>query len=203
MNRARLLLLPLLVAPALAWAQDAAGMAAERERIAQQRERQEALHLQERRTCYQRFAVNACLDEVRTRHNGIMGDLRRQEIALNDQERSQRAALRLRELEERQSEERRREEEARRQQALQDSREREERAAQKAEDARQAASAAGRRAQRQQSQQARPAPAPVDEAGNRAVFQERQRDAAERRERLQRRQAEDTGPRPRPLPTPP
>ena len=42
--------------------------------------------------CYRRFAVNDCLIDVRARRRDVLGDLRRQEISLNDAERKRRAA---------------------------------------------------------------------------------------------------------------
>jgi colicin import membrane protein len=42
--------------------------------------------------CYQKFAVNACLDSLRVERREALADLRRQEIELNNQERRQMAA---------------------------------------------------------------------------------------------------------------
>lgn len=45
--------------------------------------------------CYQRFAVNDCLLESRRAQREVMGDLRRQEILINDAQRKRRAAQQL------------------------------------------------------------------------------------------------------------
>lgn len=45
--------------------------------------------------CYQRFAVNDCLNESRRIEREVMADLRRQEILLNDAQRKRRAARQL------------------------------------------------------------------------------------------------------------
>lgn len=45
--------------------------------------------------CYQRFAVNDCLAEVRVQRRDLLSDLRRQEISLNEAQRKRRAAAQL------------------------------------------------------------------------------------------------------------
>jgi len=45
--------------------------------------------------CYQRFAVNDCLNESRRLRRELMADLRRQEILINDTQRKRRAARQL------------------------------------------------------------------------------------------------------------
>lgn len=74
---------------------------AERVRIAAERSRVEAQYQGEERACWGRFAVNDCLAEARARRRSALADLRRQEISLNDAERKQRAAERLRAIEQR------------------------------------------------------------------------------------------------------
>lgn len=44
---------------------------------------------------YQRFAVNDCLAQSRRSERDVMGDLRRQEILINDAQRKRRAAEQL------------------------------------------------------------------------------------------------------------
>ena len=45
--------------------------------------------------CYQRFAVNDCLNQSRRAEREIMADLRRQEVLINDARRKRRAAEQL------------------------------------------------------------------------------------------------------------
>lgn len=47
------------------------------------------------KACYQRFAVNDCLAQSRRSERDVMGDLRRQEILINDAQRKRRAAEQL------------------------------------------------------------------------------------------------------------
>lgn len=77
------------------------------ERVMEQREQQQRewidqtrarhqQHFREREVaCYQRFAVNDCLNESRRIEREIMADLRRQEILINDAQRKRRAARQL------------------------------------------------------------------------------------------------------------
>ena len=60
---------------------------AQRAAISAQRSRLEASFLTEDAACYKKFAVNSCLGKVNTRRREAMADLRRQEIFLNDEER--------------------------------------------------------------------------------------------------------------------
>lgn len=191
----------LVLAAGAAWAQTADEIEAERARIARERTARNQAYIEGRRACYQRFAVNDCLDDERLRHNEVMGDLRRQEIALNDLERAQRTAERLRVLEERQSEERLQQEESRRREALDASRQRDERAAAKSQEARQAAEAAGERAAR--AAKPRPAPGRPDEAANRERFERRREQAERHKQEVLRKQQESARPSRQPLPTPP
>jgi len=45
--------------------------------------------------CYQRFAVNDCLNDSRQAQREVMADLRRQEILINDVQRKRRGAQQL------------------------------------------------------------------------------------------------------------
>jgi colicin import membrane protein len=80
-----------------------AGERAERERISQERQRASAEHDAARVDCYQKFQVNACLSQARSKHNGQLSDLKRQEISLNDLQRKRRGAEQLRKVEEKTS----------------------------------------------------------------------------------------------------
>ena len=68
---------------------------AERARIRQTRASQQALFISQEAQCYARFAVNDCLIEIRARRREVLGDLRRQEISLNDVQRKRRGADQL------------------------------------------------------------------------------------------------------------
>ena len=69
--------------------------AVERERIRQTRATEQSQFEAQEVECYRRFAVNDCLVEVRSRRREVLGDLRRQEISLNDAQRKRRAAEQL------------------------------------------------------------------------------------------------------------
>jgi colicin import membrane protein len=75
----------------------------ERERITAQRKSIEDNFATEQAACYQRFAVNDCLQDSRVRRRDALADLRRQEISLNDAERKQRGAQQTRKVEEKTS----------------------------------------------------------------------------------------------------
>ena len=99
---------PVLVAPARATteavAESASASAAahrktERDRIAREREALTARRQQEEAVCYQRFAVEDCLRGVRAKARETHDRLRAQEIELNDAERREKAAERLRAIE--------------------------------------------------------------------------------------------------------
>jgi colicin import membrane protein len=97
----RLLFALALTMPLLAAAQDSPAAAVERARIAAERSRAEADYKAQERICWSKFAVNDCLAAAKARRREILGDLRRQEIGLNDQARRDRAAQRQRDLEQR------------------------------------------------------------------------------------------------------
>ncbi len=69
--------------------------AVERERIRQTRAAEQSQFTAQEVECYRRFAVNDCLADVRSRRREVLGDLRRQEISLNDAQRKRRAAEQL------------------------------------------------------------------------------------------------------------
>ena len=73
-------------------AQEKTNNALERSKIAAERARLEAGFLAEETVCKSRFAVNACLQEIRSRRNEAMADLRRQDILINEADRKVRAA---------------------------------------------------------------------------------------------------------------
>ena len=86
------------LAQAPAWPLDtpAQSVTQERDRIGKERNAEDARYASEQAVCYQRFAVNDCLRDLRVRHRQVMESLRQQEIQLNDLGRRQRAAEQLR-----------------------------------------------------------------------------------------------------------
>ena len=85
----------LMVATAAPWAQtdtpgsDVPGrIAAERERLQQQRQAIEQADLERKRACWHRFAVNDCLREVRRQRYAALDPVRSRELELNAQERA-------------------------------------------------------------------------------------------------------------------
>ena len=73
----------------------AAREAEQRGWIAQTRARYQAQFDAQERACYQRFAVNDCLNDSRRAQRDVMADLRRQEILINDAQRKRRAARQM------------------------------------------------------------------------------------------------------------
>lgn len=66
-------------------------MEAQRSRIQSARALEEAAFAQAQVECYQRFAVTDCLNTIRKHRRTTLDALRRQEVALNDQERKRKA----------------------------------------------------------------------------------------------------------------
>lgn len=87
-----------LPAPARAQSVDDA---AERARIDAERGQAQQRLERERAECYQRFAVNDCLRRAEAAHRQTLGDLRRQEIRLNDAKRRDASAAQQRRIVER------------------------------------------------------------------------------------------------------
>jgi colicin import membrane protein len=113
MNKHILASLVLLGLSAMAWGADEPKEAtAERARIAAERSRIEATFEAERKACYSKFSVSGCIEDARARRSAQLGDLRRQEISLNDAQRKARAADRVRQLDDKQADEARKRSEA-------------------------------------------------------------------------------------------
>ena len=88
-------LLCLLVAPAWASLEEVpARIAQERERLQLERAAIEQSHAERTRECWQRFVVNACLQEVRRSRHAALAPIRAQELEINAQERSWRTQQR-------------------------------------------------------------------------------------------------------------
>lgn len=92
---------------------DDGSMAQERSRIATQRQQAEAEFQGKEQACADRFAVEACLKDVRRQRIATMADLKRRDTALNDVQRKQRAAEQLQSIANKATEHARRAEEAR------------------------------------------------------------------------------------------
>lgn len=188
-------LLALVACAVHAQQQEDASIAAERARIAQSREKVEAEFKAQEKACYGKFAVNDCLATARSKRREAMGDLRRQEIALNDTERKRKAAEREHSIEERNT--------APRGAASQPTEaERQLRADERAaERARQAASAPAKAAERDKQVRERQAEIEAgaqrrreEAAKNVQEHERRVAEAKEREEKMKRRQAERTKP---------
>ena len=93
---------------------------AQRAEISARRSRLEAGFLAEETACYEKFAVNNCLEKANARLRDAMAELRRQEILLNDEERKTKGAQQLRKTEEKSSPEKLKQDADRRTKAVQD-----------------------------------------------------------------------------------
>lgn len=105
--RQAIVCLLLLGAACLAQAQggprDAEAVSQARERIAADRARIAEVLAEQERRCYQRFAVNDCLREARRQQREALAVLRREEIALNAEDRRRREAERVQRLQAREA----------------------------------------------------------------------------------------------------
>jgi hypothetical protein len=95
-------------------------MTAQRARISAERTRLEAGFSAENAVCYEKFAVNSCLDKISAKRRQAMAELRRQEILLNDEERKRRGEEQIRKTQEKSSPEKLQEAAERRAKAAQD-----------------------------------------------------------------------------------
>lgn len=206
------LLLPVLAVASSAQTQDeliAAATDRERQRINAERATLEAAFDAEEDACYKKFFVNSCLNAIKPRRREAMADLKFREVALNEQERRQKAAEQVRKTEEKSSPEAERQAAERRATALEDTRAREERTRQKASDrvdlqqneAANAATAAGKDQGAKQRAQSR-----VDKQAASAkeaqMYRDKQQEAEERKASREQRLREQTKPAAKPLPAP-
>ena len=104
----RLPWLLLLAAPGV-WAQmgaeqidPSARIEAEREQLQAERSAAERLYDERQRACWQRFAVNPCLQQVRRERHAALDPLRARELLLNEQERAWRSVQREQRLQDKQ-----------------------------------------------------------------------------------------------------
>jgi colicin import membrane protein len=198
----------------------------ERQRIAKERIEASALYEQQRRACYQQFAVTPCLEQARDSYNELIRDLKRQEVSLNDAKRRRAGADSLRAIENRNSNEAQLAQAQRRgkaldaasqrqarQEAKEQNRQNKEAAASSAQanpvpsstDVQKDASkpAAPKRATRESRPATKSAPDPALLERNRAQSAEREKAAQIRREKIKEREAKRSKPPAAPLPIPP
>jgi colicin import membrane protein len=182
---------------------------ADRARINEDRARLEAGFLAEDAECYKKFAVNSCLGKVNERRREVMGDLRRQEILLNDEERRIRGAEQVRKTEEKSSPEKQQEAADQRAKAAADYQSRlerekkknEDRAAAKAGEQGNSDASAARLKGSQEKSQGR-----VDKQATAAAeakkFSDRQKEAQERKAQHESERLKQTKPPAKSLPLP-
>lgn len=206
-------IIPVLLAIAAwpAWAQVSTApqdMDSEKARIAAERKAVEVQYDKDRAQCYQKFAAQDCINDVRRKRRTHVEDLNHQEAAINDADRQRRGAAALGKLEEKAQPSP--DDAAKREQALRSQQQRDEQAAQREADrkARDAESAANRRAfddkQRAHAkEQAQQADKRAQEQADRERYEARLKQAEQDRAELEARNAKRTKPRGAPLPTPP
>ena len=90
----------------------------ERARIALQRTAAETSFETAKVVCYQKFAVNACVAKARAQQREALADLKRRDVALNDQERKRQGLAQLQKTEEKTAPQRQAEIAAQRDEAL-------------------------------------------------------------------------------------
>ena len=197
------------------WAQSnaAAGNAdfeAERSRLAAERAAIEARFEKERTACYQKFAVEDCLRDSRTRRRSETDHIKRQEAAINDIERQRRGAAELEKLDRKATTTRPEDTPEKQEEARKAQRDREQRAADHTASRAATAAEAETRRREFESKQQRQADEQAKAARERAQapaaverFEAKQRRAAEHRADRERQNAERTKPRGAPLPPPP
>jgi hypothetical protein len=76
---------------------------AERLRINDERAALEARFNLENTSCYKKYLVNRCLDDLKLKHRDALADLRRQEISIADQERKAKGAAQVKKTEDKDS----------------------------------------------------------------------------------------------------
>jgi colicin import membrane protein len=182
---------------------------AERARISAERARLEAGFLAEDAECYKKFAVNSCLGKVNERRREALGDLRRQELLLNDEERRIRGSDQIRKTEEKQSPEKLQEAADQRAKAVKDYESRlerekkkvEDRAAAKAGEQGKSEASANRLKGSQEKSQAKgeKQTAAAEEARR---FNDKQKQAEERRAQHEKERLKETKPPAKSLPLP-
>lgn len=208
-----LLCVALLAGGAPVWAQTNAAAGnidptAERARLSKERAEVEARAKTEQTACYQRFAVEDCLQDSRRKRRTAEDSIKRQEADLNDMERKRRAAAQLERLDK--APPRAQDDPAAQEKARQSQQGREQRAADHAQSRAEAAAKAednrrdlDAKQRNHAEQQAKAARLQADAPTERARFERKQEQAAKRRAERERQNAERTKPRSAPLPAPP
>jgi hypothetical protein len=194
------------------WAQTPAvagnlDMAAERDRLTQERSVLEAKFKTEQAACYQRFAVEDCLQQSRRQRRTAEDNIKRQESELNDMERKARGAAQLERLDK--AAPRKQDDPAVQEKARQSQSDREQRAADHAktrEDTAAQAEANRRKLEDKQrtqaEEQAKAARLKAEAPEARARYERKLEKSAEHRADTERRNAERNKPRSPALPTP-
>ncbi len=213
MKKHALVLLSMLAAASV-WAQSAAtsgnlDLNAERARISAERAAQETRSKTEQAACYQKFAVEDCLSDVRQRNRKLADDLKRQEAAINDIQRKQRGAAQLDRLDEKNATPRSQDQPAQREEAIRSQQEREQRAADHAKSRDDAAAKAAENKRNFESKQrahadvqAKAAQRAAEADQQRALHERKLQKAAEHVADREKRNAARTKPRSAPLPAP-
>ncbi|MDP9900140.1 hypothetical protein [Variovorax ginsengisoli] len=205
---------PLLGAPdAAAQAQATAGntdFAAERARLAAQRQAMEQRVKTQQAECYQRFVVESCLSDVRAQRRKEDEDIKRQEAAMNDIERKQRGAAQLDALDQKNATPRPEDALETRARSVEQQAQREQRAADNARSREAAAAESAQKRRDFESKQRTAAQDQAKAAERRAEspalardYEQKLQKAAEHRADVERKNAERTKPRSAPLPAPP
>ena len=182
---------------------------AERLRISTERSRLEAAQALDAAACYKKFWVNDCLQEVKAASREALGDLRRQEIVLNDNVRKAKAAEQLQKIEDKSSPEKLQQDSDKRAQAAKDFEDRMARDKQKAVDREvlqagekaKSDAAVARLKGNQDKARGRTAKEAL-EAEERSKYNQRLEEAKARQARYAREKASQTKPSAQPLPVP-
>ena len=163
------------------------------------RRTEEARFLALEQTCYTRFAVFDCLQQVRAQKRSVFDDLRRKEVDLNDLERKKKAANQLEQIREKTSPEKLEENNSRRLEALKAHSERETNAAnKKAEQLEKPSPNTKDKPSRPASGASRPA---EDAAKNKLEFDQKVKEAQDHRQSREKSRLEKKADKPaQPLP---
>lgn len=184
----------------------------ERARITQQRTAAETGFETAKEACYQKFAVNTCIAKARAQQREVLADLKRRDVALNDQERKRQGLAQLQKTEEKTAPQRQAEIAAQRDEALAKTAERQTEQAKKQADQKLKLQAAPPTDPDKTPKQAQTPKAvapkvaknprsPEDAATAKALYDKRQLEAAQHRAKVQ---AQQQGKKPaETLPVPP
>lgn len=186
-----------------------AAIDAERQVITAERLKFEEAIYAEEALCYKKFFVNNCLNEIKPRKREVLAGLKAREVALDEQERRQKAADQIRKTEEKSSPEVLQQEADRRAKAMEDLKAREERARNKAAERTtqeqseplKAADTAGKLRTSREMERAR-ADKQAASAEELKKFNDKQQEARERKASRDKKQREQTKPAAAPLPMP-